>query len=102
MSKKYEIWARLEDATPAPWGPYSCNYPFYVEVTKPAPSLSKHDSRPTYWRMEDGVLVVHAVEDLGWCLAEIYRLEQQVETLEREQEVLLDKIHYLDLELHDS
>jgi hypothetical protein len=45
------------DATPGNWGDkWVMNYPFYVDVSKPSPSLSKHDDdRPTYWRMEDGI-----------------------------------------------
>lgn len=47
------------DATPGPWGPWSGNYPFNVDVKKPAPSLSKHDhKRPTYWRWQDGLFVL--------------------------------------------
>ena len=48
-----------EKATPGPWGPWAGNYPFYVDVRKPSPSLSKHDdTRPTYWRYDDAVFVL--------------------------------------------
>jgi hypothetical protein len=48
-----------EDATPGPWGPWSGNYPFYVMVKKPAPSLSKHDhERGDFWRYQDGEYVL--------------------------------------------
>ena len=48
------------EATPGPWGPWSANIPFNVVVVKPAPSLSKHDSKqPTYWRYEDGLHVLY-------------------------------------------
>ena len=49
-----------QKATPGPWGEkWGLNYPFYVDVRKPAPSLSKHDNdRPTYWRMEDALFVL--------------------------------------------
>lgn len=44
----------IEDASKSGWGPYLANYPFYAIVTKPSPSMSKHDEeRPTYWRIED-------------------------------------------------
>lgn len=46
-------------ATPGPWGPWSCNYPFYVDVEKPSQSLSKHDNeRPTYWNIPDAMHVL--------------------------------------------
>ena len=45
-------------ATPSPWEGSTSNIPFYVDMRKPAPSMSKHDGdRPTYWRYEDGVFV---------------------------------------------
>jgi hypothetical protein len=48
----------VDRATPGPWGPWNANIPFYVQVSKPAPSMSKHDDeRPTYWRYEDGLFV---------------------------------------------
>jgi hypothetical protein len=48
-----------QDATPGPWGPMNANYPFYVDMEKPAPSLSKHDQdRPTYWRYQDAIYVL--------------------------------------------
>lgn len=47
-----------QEATPGPWPSWSANVPFYVVVTKPAPSQSKHDrEQPTYWRYEDGLFV---------------------------------------------
>jgi hypothetical protein len=63
-------------ATPGPWGEWGCNYPFYVDVKKPAPSLSKHDSeRPTYWRMEDALFVLNfhpgKVLELLDCIEEL-------------------------------
>jgi len=46
-----------EEATQTGWE-FSGNYPFYVDVRKPASSLSKHDDkRPTYWRFQDGLFV---------------------------------------------
>lgn len=47
-----------DEATPGPWTA-SGNYPFYVDLEKPASSLSKHDNkRPTYWRYQDGIFVL--------------------------------------------
>lgn len=64
------IRKRAAEATQEPWGPYRANLPFYVEVEKPAQSLSKHDdTRPTYWKVEDGVFVVHALEDVKFLLS---------------------------------
>lgn len=64
------IKERLKTVTPGPWGPYSANIPFNAIVTKPAPSLSKHDSeRPTYWRVEDAVFVATAVDDMKYLIA---------------------------------
>ena len=46
-------------AAPGPWGPWTGNYPFYVDVKKPSQSLSKHDdTRPTYWNWNDAVFVL--------------------------------------------
>ena len=51
--KLNELKNIAKKATP---GPYKVvgNIPFYAVVEKPAPSLSKHDERDTYWRYEDG------------------------------------------------
>lgn len=54
------------------------NYPFYVDVRKPAPSLSKHDDeRPTYWRYQDGVFV------LTFDPKTVIMLLDQIEDLEK-------------------
>lgn len=55
-----ELRKIVEKATPGPWGPWTGNYPFYVDVRKPGPSLSKHDhTRPTYWSYADASFVLH-------------------------------------------
>jgi len=60
----------------------SVNYPFYVDLKKPAPSLSKHDDeRPTYYRYQDAQFIL-----LCW--------NGGVETL-------LDEIRFLRRELAD-
>lgn len=65
-------------ATPGFWGKkWHGNYPFYVVVTKPAPSLSKHDhERPEYWRMEDGNFVA------SFCPEVALKLLDRIEELE--------------------
>lgn len=67
--KLSEIENRVNKATAGPWGPYGTNLPFYAVVTKPAPSLSKHDDeRATYWRIEDAMFVASAREDVVYLL----------------------------------
>ncbi len=70
MTRIEEIKKRLNEVTPGPWGPkWSMNYPFYVDVRKPAPSLSKHDlERPTYWKMQDAIFVASAESDIRYLL----------------------------------
>jgi hypothetical protein len=64
LKQIHEIEYRALKATKGPWV-FTANYPFYVDVTKPAPSLSKHDlQRPTYWRYQDGEFVSTAREDV--------------------------------------
>lgn len=58
--KRAQFRKFAENATQV-WGGWNSNAPFYVDVRKPSPSLSKHDEeRPTYWRYEDGVFVAAA------------------------------------------
>ncbi len=66
-----------EEATPGSWeNSFSSNYPFYVDVRKPARSLSKHDSdRPTYWRHQDGLFVA------------VFNPKQVLELLDRIEEL---------------
>lgn len=57
-----------------PWGPFSGNYPFYVVVKKPAPSLSKHEGTPRgehMWRYQDGEFVAAAPHDIKFLLDEL-------------------------------
>lgn len=66
-------------ATPGNWGHnWGANIPFYVDVKKPAPSMSKHDdTRPTYWRYEDGVFAsVFSPRQVLELLDEIERLKE--------------------------
>lgn len=53
IDRKLEYIENLLKKVQLPWEGYS-NIPFYVEVKKPRPSMSKHDSRPTYWDYDDG------------------------------------------------
>jgi hypothetical protein len=64
-----------DKATPGPWTA-SGNIPFYVDLVKPAQSLSKHDlDRPTYWRYEDGEFVLNARMDIPRLLEHIVEME---------------------------
>lgn len=66
-----------EEATPSPWTFHS-NYPFYINVDKPASSLSKHDdTRPTYWRYEDGLFVATFQPEM------VLKLLNRIEELEK-------------------
>jgi hypothetical protein len=72
----------LENKTSVVWLG-SGNYPFYVDLKKPAPSLSKHDhERPTYYRYQDAQFIL-----LCWNGG---------------VQVLLDHIKFLQRELDDS
>ena len=52
-TKLKQLKLLLDNKTQSTWTA-SGNLPFYAELDKPAPSLSKHDSeRPTYWRVQD-------------------------------------------------
>ncbi len=55
-----QIEKLLAEKTPELWEA-SSNEPFYIDLRKPAPSLSKHDDiRPTYWLPQDAKFVL-------WC-----------------------------------
>lgn len=55
-----ELQKICNEASPGPWEA-SGNYPFYIDMQKPARSLSKHDlERPTYWSYQDGKYVLAA------------------------------------------
>ena len=72
-----ELETLLAKIHPLPWE-WSANYPFYVDVSKPRPSLSKHDydnRRPTYWHSDDGYYMSAAVHSVPKLIAEIKRLE---------------------------
>lgn len=61
--KKYWEKAAPEDK----WGG-SCNYPFYVVLNKPRPSLSKHEGTKrseNMWHMDDGIFIVGAKKNMG-------------------------------------
>lgn len=77
-----DIEKKAKAATPGPWAnKWSSNYPFYVDVRKPAPSLSKHDAeRPTYWRVQDAEYIAAVSPDVVLKLIE--RLRDAEETIE--------------------
>lgn len=84
MTKEHleEIEKRATEATPGPWGPYSANIPFYAIMVKPSSSLSKHDNeRPSYWRIEDAILVANAREDILILINEIRKFRETLEDI---------------------
>lgn len=91
-----ELEKIIDEATPGPWGPYTANLPFYAIVTKPAPSLSKHDpERPTYWRIEDAKFVAMAREVLPELIEENKRLrEALIGLMIRSRECADDEIYF--------
>lgn len=77
MDKKRldEIKGITSAATPGPWTAAG-NLPFYVDLRKPAPSLSKHDKEcPTYWKVADAEFVLMARSVVPELIAEIERLK---------------------------
>jgi hypothetical protein len=61
-------------ARPLPWK-FSANIPFYIDMTKPGPSLSKHDDdRPSYWHYDDGMYAAMAIHHVPELIEEIKRL----------------------------
>ena len=78
--KLVEIKERFKKTTQGEWTAY-VNYPFYIDLRKPSPSLSKHDSeRPTFWSMNDGLFVLNAHNnDIPWLIEEVERLRKELE-----------------------
>lgn len=75
-----------EEATPGQWTGTG-NYPFYVDIKKPAPSLSKHDrERPTYWRYQDGVFVLAFSPKQ---VLELFKHIDELETKLKEKEIVI-------------
>ena len=59
----------------------TANIPFYVQLEKPRPSMSKHDSkRPDYWDMDDGYYILACANYMPEILAHIKDLEEQLES----------------------
>lgn len=86
------IEEKLNASTPAPWEATG-NYPFYVDMKKPGPSLSKHDlDRPTYWSYPDAEFVLLARNKfVPEMLEEIKKLREENFTLKQQLEKALDK-----------
>ena len=79
--QKIERLTALLKKVHLPWTG-GANVPFYVEVTKPRPSMSKHDgTRPTYWGYDDGEYLYCAVNDVPALLARITTLEEALRTV---------------------
>ena len=79
MTKLEELEKIIKAKTPTTWYG-TMNYPFYVSLMKPAPSLSKHDSeRPTFWKMQDAEFVL-AMANGGaeYLLNEVKRLQAYI------------------------
>lgn len=77
-----ELKSLIDKVTPSPWGPYSANVPFYADVKKPAPSLSKHDrERPTYWRIEDAQFIAAARDWLPKLIEENEHLQKALDDI---------------------
>lgn len=92
MSKIREIQERLNKVLPT-WTAFGGNIPFYVDVQKPRPSLSKHDNeRPTYWHYDDGAFVAAAPYDMQFLLEILESQEVKIEELQCEIEVLNDEL----------
>ncbi len=71
----------MEKIAPLPWQ-FAANVPFYVEVTKPRASQSKHDhKRPEYWDYNDGVYLAYCVNMMPELLDYIAELEASVAEL---------------------
>ena len=68
----------LAEKVELPWGA-SANVPFYVDVRKPRPSMSKHDEyRHTYWDYDDGVYLLTCANEMPRVLEYVRQLEEQV------------------------
>ncbi len=69
----------IEEATPLEKWEGSGNYPFYVHIQKPAPSLSKHEGTArgeNMWRYQDGSYLLAAVHALPKALDKIQELQE--------------------------
>ena len=81
MSNKYhtveQIAEALSKTTPGNYEAYG-NYPFYIDLRKPVPSLSKHDSKSdTFWPYHDGAFVLLCKNGgVQFLLDEIERLKE--------------------------
>jgi len=58
-----------------PWTA-STNVPFYADIRKPRPSLSKHDgTRPSYWHINDAEYMLLCVNEMPAILEYIKKLQ---------------------------
>ena len=73
----------LTKAAPLPWTSGG-NIPFYVDLKKPRPSMSKHDhKRPTYWDYNDGAYLLYAVNSVPTLISYIESLEKELSELKK-------------------
>lgn len=78
---------KLKTVDPSKWE-FNANAPFYVQMRKPNPSLSKSDSvRPDYWNYEDGIYAVAAIKHVPLLLEYIKHLESKVENSTNDKKV---------------
>lgn len=78
MKKLKDIKDRWEKAAPKEKWIGHCNYPFYVILNKPRPSLSKHEGTnrgDNMWHMDDGLFIANAKSDME----ELFRIIEQLE-----------------------
>lgn len=93
-----------EDATPEDKWTGTGNYPFYVILEKPAPSLSKHEGTPRaarMWRYQDGAFILEARRAMPKLIEEVERLSNEHFELYQQREAAMVEIQRLQ-ELYDA
>lgn len=81
-----ELRKLIEEATQLDKWTVTGNYPFYITINPPAPSLSKHEGTPrgsNMWRYQDGIYLITAVHELPKALDEIERLTSENLSLQK-------------------
>lgn len=77
LQKAIENFKELMAKVDTRYWEFGANIPFYVDMKKPRPSLSKHDDeRPTYWHYDDGSFVAMA----------LYLAPKLIEYIEKEKD----------------
>lgn len=74
LKEKIDHLKQLKDKVTLPFS-MSANIPFYVDMRKPRPSLSKHDLKnPTYWHYDDAVYLLACAHLVPELLEELEKL----------------------------